>query len=780
MNIVQEIRVRRVLPAVGVYVGACWVVIEILDRLVDRYFLSPYLTDIVFWGLYSLLPAVFLLAWTHGRPGKDRVSRSEKIGVPLNLIASAGLLFMVFGGKDLSATAELVTVANELGQPEAHYVPKDSYRRRIAVFFWSNDSGDPALDWLQYGLTELLAQDLQQDPFIVVTSPWPHHGSGTYARMQAAGFDDGLDLPLSLKQDIAHAANRTWFIDGGIDRVAGGFRVAANVWTTDSLERLAELTEQGPDLLEVVDRISSGVREVLEIPSAGGVAGDLPLRETYGRSEAALRSYVEARNVLLFDNDWAESSRLYDEAIDADPGFVLAWLHKGLNQWEQGDAAGAEASLRGAQKVAYRLPERDKAELKGLTYRISGDQEKLEKFLRLQTRIRGDAAAYRDLANFLMLTGRLEEAKQQFKVAMQLDSSDLRSYMRLSVLERSTGNLDGAIEFGRQFLAARPDDLEGHLMMGDLWLEAGEMEAARDYYEQAQLLEDPPVSATLRLAGLSMRQAEWSTARKLIEEARAAAVTPRQLSVVLDTEASLELRLGRIQQALDLVEQQSEINRQVLSPVEQVFAYNLPVFLFNLMLNRLEAAEGVLTSAQEAIQPPISQLLTFLEAVLRARTGEFERAESAVREGTEAIERFKADYLAFQIPLVSAEIAAERGDYSAAAHLYQQAIEQAQRSAVAIAQDGSMPQMYGICAQMHVKAGELDVAQSVLDFAFKRDAAEPLLWVARAMLQDVNGSPHMALASINYALAIWAGADADYVDYREALALRDRLAQGLD
>ena len=85
MSIYREIRERRVLPAVGVYIGACWVVIEILDRLTDRYFLSPYLTDIVFWGLYSLLPAVILLAWTHGRPGKDRATRAEMIGIPLNL-----------------------------------------------------------------------------------------------------------------------------------------------------------------------------------------------------------------------------------------------------------------------------------------------------------------------------------------------------------------------------------------------------------------------------------------------------------------------------------------------------------------------------------------------------------------------------------------------------------------------------------------------------------------------------------------------------------------------
>ena len=45
-DIFHEIRERRVLPAVGFYVGSCWVLIEILDRLVERYLLSPYLTDI--------------------------------------------------------------------------------------------------------------------------------------------------------------------------------------------------------------------------------------------------------------------------------------------------------------------------------------------------------------------------------------------------------------------------------------------------------------------------------------------------------------------------------------------------------------------------------------------------------------------------------------------------------------------------------------------------------------------------------------------------------------
>ena len=123
---ITELRDRRILPAVGVYVASVWVLIEILDRLVERYLLSPYLTDIVFWGLYSLIPAVMLIAWTHGRPGKDKASRVEKVGVPINLIATLGLLITVFGGKDLDLAATQVTYDNELGQQETHYIPSET------------------------------------------------------------------------------------------------------------------------------------------------------------------------------------------------------------------------------------------------------------------------------------------------------------------------------------------------------------------------------------------------------------------------------------------------------------------------------------------------------------------------------------------------------------------------------------------------------------------------------------------------------------------------------
>lgn len=772
MNFFREVIDRRVLPAAGVYVGASWVLVEMLDRLVERYFLSPFITDIVFWGLLSLLPAVLLLAWTHGRPGKDKVTRLEKYGIPIYVLAAGVTLVTAFGSKDLSATAELVTLPNELGVEESHYIPRESYRRRIAVFFWDAEGLAPEQEWLRYGVTELLTQDLQQNPFLLVTSPWNGWAGGFYSEMKEAGFDDGLDVPLALKQDIADQFNRDYFIDGTIGRADQQFTATARVWDTETLEMIDEISASGWDLMTVVDDLSDGVRELLDTPQG---QGDLPLAETYGESQDALEAYIRGRNAVLFENDREKANQLYDLALQADKNFVLAWSVKAISLWQQGDAAMAIEALEEAQKLSYRLPERDRVRLKMAAYQMSGDSEKLETLLRMQTRIVGDAASYRDLGFYLMTAGELEDAKAQFKKQMEVDSSSFGVLLQLARLERATGDLDAAIAYALEYTETEPEDLEPQILLGDLYLESGDMESARAYYERAQVIEDPPMRSTLKLALLSIKQGEWNRTRELLAEAREFSTTAQHAMSVLQVETYLESRLGRIERAIELTEEHLTFARQVQSPVEQVFGYNFPMIQFKVLLGRLDEAESLLLNAQQAVQPPMNQFLAFSEVMVFARKGDIERASTALESARSVIEHFQADYLAFMLSLSAAEIANATGDYTAAGEHYKDAIAEANRSVFAAGLQEEQSIIYAACADAHIKAGELDLAQSVLDYAFKRDSAEPDLWVARAMLQEATGAPHMALASVNYALAIWAEADPDYVHFQEALDLKQRL-----
>jgi tetratricopeptide (TPR) repeat protein/TolB-like protein len=780
-DIIYEIKNRRILPAVGVYAGGCWVLIEILDRLVERYLLSPYITDIAFWGLYSLIPAVILVAWSHGRPGKDKSTTLEKVGVPINIIATLGLLLTAFGGKELGATANMITVANEEGVQETHYVPSESFRRRMAVFFFENASGDPELDWLQYGITELLVQDLQQNPFVLATSPWNNFGNGFYRRMRQAGFEDGLGVPRSLMREIALDANRQHFLEGSIDRDGQEYRLTVRIWDTQTLQQVDELTESGWDLYDTVDELSVEIRNALDIPHAGDrMGGDLPLADTYGESQSAFQSYINGLNERLFNNDFPASNAYFDEAIATDDGFVLAWFLKAVNQIDAGDLPASQEAIQKAQALDYRLPMRDRVTLKALNYRLSGQQDKLIAFLRMQVRLHDDATSHGRLAGMLMSMGELEEAKERFLTALDRDPMNLGVYLQLSILERATGDPDKAIEYAERYRDERPEDIEAHMVLGDYLRDNGDLEAAEDYYEQATLLENFPVQPLLRLADLAARRGDEQAARAYLEQAEEAAQTPLDKGLVRQSAAYLEYWTGRLHASIEQLYAQEEFLRQSTPPFQVALATYVPMVNCYVHLGDVANAEAALETARGLVQPPLDKFLEFSAVQLLLEKDDPQGARQALAAGEELIEQFKLEDLRSLVDQLTGSILRHEGDHLGAAAAFQATRERIERS-VSYGND-SFTQLSLVIAEQAeslVLGGDLEEAEKALGEGFRIDPSQPLLWLARARHQFASGRPELAQASIAYALAIWKDADPDYRRYQEALALEAEIRQSM-
>ena len=775
-DFLTELRDRRILPAVGVYVASVWVLIEILDRLVDRYLLSPYLTDIVFWGLYSLIPAVMLVAWTHGRPGKDKATRVEKVGVPINIIATIGLLLTVFGGADLNLAAKQITVNNEFGEQETHFITSETYRRRMAVFFWTNESGNPELDWLQYGITELLVQDLQQDPFVLANSPWNNFANGSYPRMRQAGFKDGLNVPRSLMRKIADRAHRQYFVDGSLDQVDGEYLVTARIWNTQSLEQVAELSERGWDLYTIIDHLSKEVKNALDVPeSSSRIAEDLPLVETYGESEDALKAYIQGLNARLFENDFEASNNYFDQAASIDPNFVLGWFLKAANMVESGDIPGAQEALSKAQELDYRLPSSDRAQLKILNYRLSGEHEKLMSFLNLQAKIRDDSTSHNQLAGVYMMTGELEKAKTESLLALDRDALNVGILLRMSTLERATDNMDAAINYARSYREQRPEDIHAHLLLGDLLRDSGKLDAAEEHYKQAQILQNEPVRPALRLLIIAARKGDFNAARKYLSEAEGFASRPMDKIHVRQGASRLELRLGRIHEAIRLARAQEEFLSQSRGLLELTLSVYMPLVDYYVLLDDLEAARDALATAKGMLAPPVDKFLAFSEATIQAMEKDTEAAKASLLRAREVIEQFQLKYLYIQIHIVEAIISEVEGDFAAMADHYIQAVELIEHSVVANGVHLALPQIYAEIAKAQVETGNLVAAEKAINAGFLVDPSEPTLWVAKARLQENQNMPQLALASVNYALAIWKDADEDYSVARKARDLAAEL-----
>jgi len=775
-NFITELRDRRILPAVGVYVAGVWLVIEILDRLVDRYMLSPYLSDIVFWGLYSLIPAVTIIAWTHGRPGKDKVTRLEKVGVPINLVASLALLFAVFGDKNFDLAASQVTLSNEFGQQETHFIPSETFRRRMAVFFWKNVSGDPGLDWLQYGITELLVQDLSQDPFVLANSPWNNFGDGFYARMRRAGFRDGLDVPLTLMRKIANEANRQYFVEGSLDRRGGDYVLTARIWDTQTLDQIAELKASGADIYSDVDFLSRDVRRALDVPaSSSRIAEDLPLKETYGDSTEALRAYVQGLNERLFNNDFAASNALLDQATGIDPNFVLGWLTKASNMIDSGDLQGARDALTRAQSMDYRLPARDRAQIKSMLYRLSGEHEKQMAFLELQAKIRDDATSHNNLARMLMISGELEKAKAEYLKALDKDALNLGIYLTMSNLERATGNRDAAVEWARKYQQQKPEDIEANLQLGDLLRDTGDLDGAEQQYQQALVLQNAPVRPSLKLAIIAARKGDIPGARQYLSDADGFAQTPTDKALVRQGEALLEYRLGRIGDAIRQTYAQEAFLRQSTGLLDLTLSIYTPLIDFYLSLGDFDAAHETLDTATGMLNPPVDKFMSFSAAVIHAREKNIDAARASLQNAREVVDQFKLTFLQSQFDLVEGVISEASGDFSSTAAFYLKAIEQIDKTVVANGLQIGVAQIYAQIAKAQTLSGDLVAAEKSIEAGFRLDPSEPALWVEKARLQQARNMPQMALAAVDYALAIWKDADEAYIPARDARALAAEL-----
>ena len=135
------------------------------------------------------------------------------------------------------------------------------------------------------------------------------------------------------------------------------------------------------------------------------------------------------------------------------------------------------------------------------------------------------------------------------------------------------------------------------------------------------------------------------------------------------------------------------------------------------------------------------------------------------------MEQFQLNYLEIQVHMVEAVINRAKHDYAAMADHCMKAIEKTNQSVLASGSQIGLSQIYAQMAKAQILLGDLNKAEKSIEGGFRLDPSEPMLWVEKARLQQARKMPQLALASVNYALAIWKDADEDYVMLKRAQAL---------
>jgi len=257
-GIFKELIERRVFNIFALYCGATIALVEFSDIIVERYGLSDRLVDLTLAGLVSLLPAVLILAYNHGRPGKDTWQRNEKYAIPLNLVVTGIVLVSLYNKQPATQMTEVRQVTMD-GEMITRTVAKEAFRKSVGIFFFDSELQNSDQSWLSYGLPLMIDEALEEHALINASTMYNNYANGMIWKSQRAGFEDPTRIPSGFQHELATDYKLDYFIRAKLAGSDDAVSIEWELYQTQPYQKVLSLTTDCSDPIEVAQLLADEV-----------------------------------------------------------------------------------------------------------------------------------------------------------------------------------------------------------------------------------------------------------------------------------------------------------------------------------------------------------------------------------------------------------------------------------------------------------------------------------------------------------------------------------------
>lgn len=764
MTIIQDLIQRRVPQILGIYLATSWAIIEFLDWLINRFSISPHLSAFGLTILASMIPTVLLLAYFHGKPGCDTWTKIEKIGIPTNVLAVIFLLFFLFKGKDLGAATTMITLENEEGQTIERIIPKSEFRKKIMIFFPENESGDTSLNWLSYGIADMLSTDLYQDFYLEAKTVGS--GSGNeIEKIRDAGFSRMTGLPLLLEKDIAEDLHMDYFLTGSFTKQDDIYSINTKLYNTRNGKLIDQNVLTNHNVFDLVDQLSVQVKYDLEIPEYHlEDVDDLPVSEISTKSLTAYKWYITGMYEIICNKNWNKALNDLNQSVQEDSTFAIAYyglykLYFFANQSENG--AWIFTPL---MNHLYKMPEKLQLFVKA-DYFLFNDQisKSFAVLEMLSTLFPEDIESRLNLIEIYKIRNQYDEAIAEYKYILELDPERYSVYNDIGAIYHSTGKFDEALDYYTRYAEQFPDRPESYRSVGNLHKTKGDFEAAKSCYEKALLLEPENVSDLLILANIESETGNFNQALIQFQDAFDKSKTPEEKAqVYAHLQNFYELR-GEMNKALEYLYLKQDEWEKFRTPF--IVALNKIRSLdLIIKLEKEEVAFQILETCKAQLDEPFDRFvaLGYLWAYLGIK--DIDNVEKTIREVNSIIEEFKYEIWRSIVLDAYAQLNELKGQYEQAIQNY---LDQLSIQPTA----STIYTNIGRCYRM---LKDYKKAEEALQKAMKAHPFSPDANYEMALVFYEMGKTEKALEHMKRTVSIWENADPDY---EPALKAREKLGE---
>lgn len=772
-SLFENLKRRRVLQIVGMYVAATWLVIELGDWVTERFGFSSNPTSYVFIVMLVMLPAVIMFVYNHGAPGRDKWTAAEKVVIPLNIAVALGILYFSSSQLVVEAATETVRLPDETGAIQEFEVARQGYHKNVIGYFWQNETDNEDLQWLSYGLPLMLAHDLNRvSPVISVATPFDSYTIRNELRRR--GYDKFLNEPQALQVEIARDRRSAALIVGsfkqsGIDRTIDTILIDA-----ENGEIIGAHSATAGDWLAAADEISFAVLNDLDVSPSDNQSND-PIKQHLSGSLEAIKYFTNGRAALAVDNDYPQGIAALQMAMELDPDFAEAGAELSMAHYFSGDIESARITASDALSNSYRLAETSKFVLKANSYIYDGDFERGERVLDVWVQVQPDStAAYSAIARLAKIRGgdeALEKANAAYDRLLELDPNDYGVFRDKAEVEQQRGDYPAAVSYIRRFLAEEPDSGDAHRQLANLYQAQGDLDAAQASLEDAAILSDDPLASELGLGRLEARRGLYGRADARFDALLNGAADPRQQLRILVAKAELALVRGQIEKCLALHAQMDDIAVTVMPPMMRLVRIKREQPTLLVMLGRTNEAIALADEITAALQPPLDAYMNFTYTTIYGEADNDEKFREWAAKSIQGQDRLPEVMRPF-VEMVSAQLSILDRDFETAVRHLDSANQLLDQSVIQLSQDNlSVSALRVVLADMYLDANAIGKSQRQLEGILKVFPADAFAKSILGKVLAAQGNTEAARDVLSDALEIWDDADDNFIHKVDAIAL---------
>ena len=473
MGLISELRRRNVLRMALLYLGAAWLVLQVVDVLIDRGPLPESLGPLTLTVLVIGFPIALALSWFYE-------VRPE--GVTLDEGVEPGANVPVVGRRvDFVIIAVMAAALLLFAWDKWWTAPPPE--RSIAVLPFVNMSADSDLEYFSDGISEEILNMLAKVPNLLVIS-----------RSSAFSFKgENVDIPtIAAKLNVAHV------LDGSVRRSGNQLRISAQLIKVESDRHLWSETydRELKSIFAIQDEIAAAVVDALKL----SLIGDNP--KTAETDPKAYTLYLQARHLrtvgvpgeYMTRERYEQAEALLNEALSIDPEFAPAWTELS-HVYREGAAHHDVRPFDKGYELARHAAQ--KAQLVDPHY----------------------GPAYAALAQIEgQYDWNFKAAFNHMDLARTLDPNDLYTLRMVAGKEFMLGNLSEAINLNRRVVALDPVWPEGYRSLARALNAAQRFDEAEATIRMAQLISSDKNVGNYRLGEVLLAQGEASAALAAMEK----------------------------------------------------------------------------------------------------------------------------------------------------------------------------------------------------------------------------------------------------------------------